>query len=171
VFGCLPRLPLAHGNRLSTVIRNAALKTLLEFAAAKNAASCREEKGKKMSRYFNCESDTAYRDGRRDEERGRTDYEYDRHSDRERDRAYFEGHRDQAREDARRREDLRQEEAREERHHREVVEWQRQKQYEQEQQWYQQQEEQREQEQQQEEAHPCAEMPPQDTAEAGSTCV
>jgi hypothetical protein len=37
---------IAALHKAAYVIRNAALKTVLEFAAAKNAASCREKKGK-----------------------------------------------------------------------------------------------------------------------------
>jgi hypothetical protein len=72
-----------------------------------------------MSRsYFSWEESEAYKEGRNDEERHRTNYNYEKYSDEPKDRAYFDGRKDQEREDERREEEtreLREQEEREER--------------------------------------------------------
>lgn len=75
-----------------------------------------------MRSYLGYHSDEAYREGRRDEEYGRRNYDYDEHSWNERDKAYYEGREDQHREDERRREERREEEEREERHQHAIAE-------------------------------------------------
>ena len=50
-----------------------------------------------MSRYFSYEEDEAYKEGRRDEQNGRHNWEYDSWSSDRRDRAYFDGIEDEKR--------------------------------------------------------------------------
>src|SRR3546814_856511 len=68
-----------------------------------------------MRNYYSYTEDEAYRDGRRDAEYGRRNYDYDEHFGGDIDRAYYEGLRDQEREEDRRREYLEQERREEER--------------------------------------------------------
>jgi hypothetical protein len=78
-------------------------------------------KGDEMS-YYNGDYRDEYKQGRKDEERDRRNYDYDQYSGRERDEAYFAGRRDQQREERsaeERREEERQEEERQERLHQE----------------------------------------------------
>jgi hypothetical protein len=73
--------------------------------------SCETKEGE-MSKghYLNWSSDEAYEKGKRDQEYGRRDYDYDRYSDREGDKAYFDGQKDAKRDEERRREERYQEE-------------------------------------------------------------
>lgn len=57
--------------------------------------------------YFSHQEDEAYRDGRRDEEYGRRNYDHDRYSSNPVDQAYWEGRRDEERDEERRREEER----------------------------------------------------------------
>jgi hypothetical protein len=64
--------------------------------------------------FFTWEENEAYKEGRRDEERHRRNYEYDEYSDRDRDQAYFQGRRDEQREERVREEEREYERQREE---------------------------------------------------------
>lgn len=57
--------------------------------------------------YFSYQEDEAYREGRRDEEYGRRNYDHDRYSSDPVDQAYWEGRRDEERDEERRREEER----------------------------------------------------------------
>lgn len=68
--------------------------------------------------YFTWEENEAYKEGKRDEERHRHNYDYDRYSNNDVDRAYFDGRKEQHQEELRReeeQEELRMEEERQER--------------------------------------------------------
>lgn len=98
--------------------------------------------------YYSWEEKECYDEGRRDQERGRTNYDHDRYSDCSCDRAYFEGKRDEERAEERRREE-REEEEHQQRRDEERRQYNRMLERQQEEEQYQRYEEEREQEQQQ----------------------